>query len=517
MQNIDPLYFITPITVIAFSFGLVIYWHYKRCFTKWALLYSLLAYAGAIALKYIVQIPTIGYMDASFGNDPAVLGVYYGVQTALFEVGGAFLVAQYAVSRKHFTRKDAGGYGIGLAFWENGVLIGLPLLLNYVVYYAVLSTPGSSIAATLYATLIKDFPGLFLGPSAALPQIGFAILERISSLLAHLSWGLLAVYSAVFRKKIYLALALPIGFFIDFLVPFAPSLGTALFELIVFLVALVGLIVAVSVARRSLRNTNSETPTPQEPQTASLGTLSTVNFKRSINYGKIYLIIAIAISIGEVLVISLVPSSSQTTQAIHNQGQNLGITNVGALVIVSIYPVFSPLFTVIGSLGALMIFVSDKSKGVYEYLIAYGVNTSSIFWSIVLAAVGLASLVLVVSLSVVTAILYSLNHSIPFEFVELILIYSIPLTYAATMFTTMIGMVWSSLTTRRAGINSPVGLAPIFGIFPIIAVFILSEFIPATYVVPLVGGVALGLIVAVAVMIAVSNKKMVRERFISTS
>ncbi|MGI0079116.1 MAG: hypothetical protein ACRECH_05790, partial [Nitrososphaerales archaeon] len=62
MQNIDPIYFITPITVIAFSFGLVIYCHYRRGFSKWVLGYSLAAYAGAIALKYLVQIPTIGAM-----------------------------------------------------------------------------------------------------------------------------------------------------------------------------------------------------------------------------------------------------------------------------------------------------------------------------------------------------------------------------------------------------------------------------------------------------------------------
>ncbi|MDH2900561.1 MAG: hypothetical protein PXY39_06275 [archaeon] len=85
MQNIDPLYFITPIVVIEFSFGLVLYWHFKRSFSKWVLIYSLAAYAGAIALKYMIQIPTIAALDSAFGNSPVVLGLYYGIQTGVFK------------------------------------------------------------------------------------------------------------------------------------------------------------------------------------------------------------------------------------------------------------------------------------------------------------------------------------------------------------------------------------------------------------------------------------------------
>lgn len=517
MQNIDPLYFITPIAVIAFSYGLVIYWHFKRSFSKWALVYSLLAYAGAIAAKYIVQIPTIGAVEASFGSDPAVLGLYYGIQTALFEVGGAFLVAYYAVSRGHFKAKDAEGFGLGLAFWENGVLIALPLILNYIVYYAILSSPGSTAASALYPILLKDDPGLFFGPSGALPLIGYAILERITSLVAHFSWGYLAVLSALYRKKVFLAIALPIGFLVDFLTPFSKILGTGLFEVIIFLVALAGLIVTLLVSS-GLRKGMSSTPkNATDKESISLGTLSGLNFKRSIYYGKIYLIIAIAISLFEIIVTSFLPTTPQTTQYIQTQGQALGISNTSSLVIISIYPIITPLFAVIGSFGALMIFVSDKTKGVYEYLIAYGINTSSIFWSIVLSAIGLATIVLAVSLSISITILYALNGFIPYQFVELILIYTIPLTYAVTMFTTVLGMIWSSLTTRRAGLNSPIGLAPIFGFIPIVLVLVVSELVPSSYVILLVGGVSLLLVLIVAITIGVSNKKMVRERFISAA
>ncbi|MGI0080406.1 MAG: hypothetical protein ACRECH_12375 [Nitrososphaerales archaeon] len=192
----------------------------------------------------------------------------------------------------------------------------------------------------------------------------------------------------------------------------------------------------------------------------------------------------------------------------------MGISNAAALVIISLYPIISPLFAVIGSLGALIVFGSDKAKGVYEYLIAYGVNPSSIFWSVVVSAIGLTTIALGVTIPIVTVALIVLNKSIPFEFVELVLIYTIPLSYTVTMFTTMIGMIWSSLTTRRMRVNSPVGLAPIFGIIPLLIVLVVSERIPAGNLTLVAGSAALALVFAVVLMIGVSSKKMVRERFI---
>lgn len=52
------------------------------------------------------------------------------ILTGVFEVGGAFLVASYAVSRGHFSSRDGGAFGLGLAMWENGVLIGAATLVN---------------------------------------------------------------------------------------------------------------------------------------------------------------------------------------------------------------------------------------------------------------------------------------------------------------------------------------------------------------------------------------------------
>lgn len=259
MPQIDPVYFLTPVATIGLTVGLVLWWRRRRRLTGQAMLVSLVAYAAAIVAKYAVQIPTFNAFTAATGGSMIGLGVYYGSQTAAFEVGGAYIAARYAVSRGRLKAEDAEGFGLGLAFWENGVLISMPLLLNYIIYYAAFASPGSGIAQTLYPILSKDAPGLFLPPAGALPLVAYAVLERASSVMAHLAWGTLAMVAAVRRRWIYLAVAVPIGF-IDFLVPFSASLGLGVFESIVFLVAAVGLTVALKASDTA--QTRGASPVP---------------------------------------------------------------------------------------------------------------------------------------------------------------------------------------------------------------------------------------------------------------
>ena len=66
------------------------------------LVYSLVAYAIAIALKEVMQNLPINLTL----NNPE-LGVYYGLQTVIFEVGLAYLIAWYALKQGKLERKDA--------------------------------------------------------------------------------------------------------------------------------------------------------------------------------------------------------------------------------------------------------------------------------------------------------------------------------------------------------------------------------------------------------------------------
>jgi hypothetical protein len=247
MQNIDPIFIIQPAIVIGFSIGTVLYWHWKEGFTKYALGFSLLAYGGAIAAKVAFQYVTApSFLSLSQGS-LWLLGLYFGLQTVTFEVGGAFLVARFAVSRHRMRKKDGVSYGLGLAFWENGILIGATSLLTLLFYFITIAQGGAT-ADSLYSLLSQSQPQLFYTPLDALPMIGWGLLERVSSLMVHLSWGYLCLKSAASHRKRYLLPALPMGL-IDFLVPFARIMMVPIFEMVVFTFAALCVLATVYAAR----------------------------------------------------------------------------------------------------------------------------------------------------------------------------------------------------------------------------------------------------------------------------
>jgi uncharacterized protein YebE (UPF0316 family) len=238
MENINPLFILQPIIVIAFSVALMLYWYKKRHFHTNVWLFSVIAYAVAIALKYAVQLPTIGMVS---GAGPVVLGVYYGLQTVFFEVGLAYVVAYFAVKRSNLDLRDTEAYGSGLAFWENVGFLSILSLVNLVAYYFILSN-GGSLADLTYNQLSKNAPSLFASNTEALGLVGIGVLERVSSALIHIAWGYLCIMAVIYRKKWLLVIALPMGL-VDFLVPFAQN-NVLLFELTVFALALLSVFVA---------------------------------------------------------------------------------------------------------------------------------------------------------------------------------------------------------------------------------------------------------------------------------
>jgi hypothetical protein len=207
-----------------------------------------LAYAAAIAAKVVLQTLTSSAFLARFQGDLVILGLYLGLQTVVFEVGGAYLVATYSVSRGKFSKRDAEAYGLGLALWENGIILGILPVINLIIYFATLSsnTPASQ---ALYSELVKIQPQLF-DPNQILLAAPFGLLERVSSLLVHFSWGVLCVLSASYHERKFLLFALPMGL-IDFFVPFARYLPLPTFELMIFMFAVACLWIALEAKRRT--------------------------------------------------------------------------------------------------------------------------------------------------------------------------------------------------------------------------------------------------------------------------
>lgn len=272
MQNINPIFILQPILTILIPVALMIYWHRKRRFHINVWLYSLAAYAIAIALKYAVQIPTAVFFEEA---SPYVAGLYVGLQTVLFEVGLAYLFARFAINRGKMTRQDTEAYGSGLGFWESVGFIGILGLINTVSIYALLSN-GGTLAETVYTQLMEVQPELFASDATALALVGLGVLERISSLLIHLAWGYLCFMAVFYRKNILFTIVLPMGM-IDFLVLFAPSeiiiSELALFEAVVFALAVASVLVAWFATKRVLKGTPpppaTTTPSRLWPESAT--------------------------------------------------------------------------------------------------------------------------------------------------------------------------------------------------------------------------------------------------------
>jgi len=252
MQNIDPLFILQPVIVIIICTALLLYWYRKSHFQWMVLVYSLVAYSVAVALKYAVQIPTINAVTGYFGLTSVGLGVYYGLQTIFFEVGLAYAVAWYVISHGLLVRKDAEAYGSGLAFWENAGLLGVLSLIDLIAYFNILSS-NTPLAQTIYNQLSASQPGLFAPASQALYSIALGTLERISSIMIHFAWGYLCFMAVILRKKRLFLIALPMGF-VDFLVPFASLMGIAVFEAVVFALSFLSVYVAWYAAKRASKS-----------------------------------------------------------------------------------------------------------------------------------------------------------------------------------------------------------------------------------------------------------------------
>ncbi len=229
----DLLYLIQPLSIITVTSLLLTWYHRKKRLTPAVLGLSAIAYFVAIIGKVLLQNSLAA--GGLLPSNSYALGVILGLETSVLEIGVSFLVAQDALEKRRMKIEAAPAYGMGLAFWENGVLLG------------VFALPVLVWAITSGKTALQ-----YGSPSVVLWLVALGTLERVSSILIHFSWGILTVVAAVSGKMKYLYVALPMGF-VDALVPFAPSLGLATFELIVFTISLASLLATYVLTKNDWR------------------------------------------------------------------------------------------------------------------------------------------------------------------------------------------------------------------------------------------------------------------------
>ena len=189
----------------------------------------------------------------------------------------------------------------------------------------------------------------------------------------------------------------------------------------------------------------------------------------------------------------------------------------------SSFPLLLPIFGSMACVGTLTVFTSDRTKGVLEYLMAYGASPRRLFANFLAATLASISIVVVIAVGVSVGVYFALGNQISIALLLLLGGYAIPMSYVSGAFATTVGMYWSVLSSPREGMNSPIGLAPFLGILPPVAVLALVGVFAATTGITtagflLVTGTALALIgLTVLYLLANLGHLLHRERLLSNS
>jgi len=187
----------------------------------------------------------------------------------------------------------------------------------------------------------------------------------------------------------------------------------------------------------------------------------------------------------------------------------------------SSFSLFVPIFGIVGSMGGLLVFTSDRTKGVLEYLIAYGYSPRRLFANVLLTTLILVSIVVGVGVSVSLGVYLAEGNAVTSKLVISVGVYAVPMALACAAFAATVGVYWTTLSSPRQGINSPIGLIPFIGILPSLVTLFVIVALAASGPISndtllLVLGSAIGLVALVVVVLLASMGRLLRrERFLS--
>jgi hypothetical protein len=228
-----------------------------------------------------------------------------------------------------------------------------------------------------------------------------------------------------------------------------------------------------------------------------LPSLLRTTIRRSVVLGRVFLAIGLIYSVVLTLSLSASPQPSFDSSV----------------------PLLLPLFAVLGSMGGMLAFSNDRMKGVFEYLVAYGIRPRSLFAYSLIASLAVMTILVGVSVALAFGVSYLVWHSLSLTLVEAVGLYSIPMGYASAALASMVGMYWTVLSSPRTGMNSPIGLIPAVGIAPSVITLVAVGAIAATYgtgAIPVVQGIALALTLGAAlVLLSLTSRLLRTERLLS--
>ncbi len=192
----------------------------------------------------------------------------------------------------------------------------------------------------------------------------------------------------------------------------------------------------------------------------------------------------------------------------------IGLSFSGPSSFDSAFPIILPIFTALGALGSLMIFSNDRVRGTFEYLLAYGIRPRRIFTDVLVTSLALVTVENGVTLAIGLSIYLALGNALSANLLLGLGIYAIPQSYACAALMAIVGVFWTSLSSPRSGLNSPIGFIPFFGILPQVVTLIVAGVFSGYLYEVLVA--SLGVVVVIVVtLLGLTNRLMHRERLLS--
>ena len=243
--------------------------------------------------------------------------------------------------------------------------------------------------------------------------------------------------------------------------------------------------------------------------------------------GRAFFLIGIVLPLFFLLIFTIVgerSSGGTGAAALKAFAKTLGLQDVSLYLVALILPFIAPVFTVVGTMMAPALYSEDRENGFFEFILSSTrFETKDIFWAIILTAVTVAVITIAVAIAEILIVVFALNGSIPSLFLRELLVYTLPISIIAVLIGTSIAFVSQALTKRMTFVNSPAGLAPVFGVIIAVIPLFFSIFsarglfgpVNFSQLYEILAAYVAGAFVLFLVVFFFTNARMVRERFLS--
>jgi|YelNatPaOPRAMG01_1025707.scaffolds.fasta_scaffold43000_3 hypothetical protein len=243
--------------------------------------------------------------------------------------------------------------------------------------------------------------------------------------------------------------------------------------------------------------------------------------------GRAFLLIGIVLPLFLLIILTVTginSSGGAGAKALKAFSQSMGLRDVSLYLMVLILPFIAPVFTVVGTMMAPALYSEDRENGFFEFILSSTkFGTKDIFWSIILTALIVGLFIISITVVEILIVVIILNGTVPSLFLNELLIYTIPISIIAVLIGTSIAFVSQALTKRMTFVNSPAGLAPVFGVIVTVVPLFFSIFsargvfgsVDFNQLYLILGGYVAGTLLLLLLIFFFTNFRMVRERLLS--